>query len=169
MAVQSRIAVFPGSFDPLTNGHRDLIERATRLFDLVVVGVLRNPAKQPLFSLDDRLAILREVFADRQDIKVDAFDGLLVDFARTRRASAVVRGIRSAADLDYERQMALTNRHLNPAVDTVLLLPSAEFGHISSSLVREIAHLGGSVRGLVPESVESWIERRPAGARTERV
>jgi pantetheine-phosphate adenylyltransferase len=168
MAVQSRIAVFPGSFDPLTNGHRDLIERATRLFDLVVVGVLRNPSKQPLFSLADRLAILREVFAGRQDIEVDAFDGLLVDFARARRASAVVRGIRSAADLDYERQMALTNHHLNPAVDTVLLLPSAEFGHISSSLVREIAHLGGSVRGLVPEPVEAWIERRPAGARAER-
>ena len=169
MAVQSRIAVFPGSFDPLTNGHIDLIERAARLFDRVIVAVLRNPAKQPFFSLDTRLAILREVFGGRPEIEVDAFQGLLVEFAHMKHASAVVRGVRSTADLDYERQMALTNHHLNPDVETVLLLPSAEFGHVSSSLVREIATLGGSVRGLVPPAVESWIAQRAAGARTQRV
>ena len=168
-AVQSRIAVFPGSFDPLTNGHIDLIERAARLFDRVIVAVLRNPAKQPFFSLDTRLAILREVFGGRPEIEVDAFQGLLVEFAHMKHASAVVRGVRSTADLDYERQMALTNHHLNPDVETVLLLPSAEFGHVSSSLVREIATLGGSVRGLVPPAVESWIAQRAAGARTQRV
>ena len=166
MAASSRIAVFPGSFDPLTNGHLDLIERATHLFDRVVVAVLRNTGKQPLFTLEDRLAILREVFGGHAQIEVDAFEGLLADYLRARGASVVVRGIRSAADLDYERQMALTNRHLNAAMETVLLLPSAEFGHVSSSLVREIAALGGSVRGLVPPAVEAWIARRARHART---
>jgi pantetheine-phosphate adenylyltransferase len=165
MAASPRIAVFPGSFDPLTNGHLDLIERAGRLFDRVIVAVLRNTGKQPLFSLDDRLAILREVFARHSNVEVDAFQGLLADYLRARGASVVVRGIRSAADLDYERQMALTNRHLNRDLDTVLLLPSAEFGHVSSSLVREITALGGSVQGLVPPAVETWIHRR---ARTPR-
>jgi pantetheine-phosphate adenylyltransferase len=135
----------------------------------VIVGVLRNPGKEPLFSLNDRLAILSEVFSGRPEIEVSAFEGLLVEFLRARGASVVVRGIRSAADLDYERHMALTNHHMLPAADTVLLLPAAEFGHISSSLVREIASLGGSVRGLVPPAVESWIERRPRGSRTASV
>ncbi len=166
MAASPRIAVFPGSFDPLTNGHLDLIVRATRLFDRVIVAVLRNTGKQPLFTLEDRLAILRDVFAGRSGIEVDAFQGLLADYVRARSASVVVRGIRSAADLDYERQMALTNRHLNTDLDTVLLLPSAEFGHVSSSLVREITALGGSVRGLVPPAVETWIARRSTPART---
>jgi pantetheine-phosphate adenylyltransferase len=169
MAASSRIAVFPGSFDPLTNGHLDLIERATHLFDKVIVGVLRNTGKQPLFTLEDRLAILREVFGGNPRIEVDAFAGLLADYMRARGASVVVRGLRSAADLDYERQMALTNRHMNAAMDTVLLLPSAEFGHVSSSLVREIAALGGSVRGLVPPAVEAWIARRARTPRTAEV
>jgi pantetheine-phosphate adenylyltransferase len=167
--VQERIAVFPGSFDPLTNGHLDLINRAAHLFDRVIVGVLRNPGKEPLFNLTDRLAILNEIFAGRREIEVAAFEGLLVDFLKSRHASVVIRGIRSAADLDYERQMALTNHHMFPAADTILLLPAAEFGHISSSLVREIAALGGSVRGLVPPAVESWIAQRPNKARTASV
>jgi pantetheine-phosphate adenylyltransferase len=169
MAASPRIAVFPGSFDPLTNGHLDLIERATRLFDRVIVAVLRNTGKQPFFSLDDRLAILREVFAGRPQIDIDAFKGLLADYVRARGASVVVRGIRSATDLDYERQMALMNRHLNDGLDTVLLLPSAEFGHVSSSLVREIAALGGPVRGLVPPAVDAWIARRAHAPRTADV
>ena len=164
-----RIAVFPGSFDPLTNGHVDLIERATHLVDRVIVGVLRNPSKQPLFRVEDRVAMIREVFAARPAVSVDAFSGLLMDYARTHGASVVIRGVRSAADLDYEGQMALTNRHLNPGVDTVFLLPSAGVGHISSSLVREIAAQGGAVRGLVPAAVESWIARRSSGVRTQKV
>jgi len=169
MADSPRIAVFPGSFDPLTNGHVDLIERAARLVDRVIVGVLRNASKQPLFGVDDRVAMIREVFSGRADVAVDAFSGLLMDYARVHGASVVIRGVRSAADLDYERQMALTNRHLNPDVDTVLLLPSAGVGHISSSLVREIAALGGSVRGMVPPAVETWIARRGPDARTQPV
>jgi pantetheine-phosphate adenylyltransferase len=169
MAASPRIAVFPGSFDPLTNGHVDLIERATHLADRVIVGVLRNPSKLPFFSPEDRVAMIREVFAGQPAIVVDAFSGLLMDYASAHHATVVIRGVRSAADLDYEGQMALTNRHLNPGVDTVFLLPSAGVGHISSSLVREIASQGGSVRGLVPPPVESWIARRSSGARTQRV
>ena len=161
MAAPARIAIFPGSFDPLTVGHLDLIDRSARFADRVVVAVLRNTGKKALFTLDDRLAMLREVFAGRPEIEVASFDGLLVDFARARKAALVIRGVRSAADLDYERQMALTNRHLDPALDTVLLMPSAGVGHVSSSLVREIASMGGPVRGLVPPAVESWIARRP--------
>lgn len=169
MAAHSRIAVFPGSFDPLTNGHVDLIERAARMFDRVIVAVLRNTSKPPFFSLDDRLAMLREVLGGHAGVDVDAFEGLLVDYARKQRATVVIRGVRSAADLDYERQMALTNRHLDAAIDTILLLPSAEFSYVSSTLVREIATLGGEVRGLVPTKVESWIARRPLGPKTRNV
>jgi pantetheine-phosphate adenylyltransferase len=169
MAAPARIAIFPGSFDPPTNGHLDLIDRAARLHDRVVVGVLRNTGKHPFFSVDDRVAMLKEMFANRPEIEVVTFDGLLVDFARATRASVVVRGVRSAADLEYERQMALTNRHLDPSVETMLLLPSAEVGHVSSTLVREIASLGGSVRGLVPVSVESWIVNRPRAAGVQKV
>jgi pantetheine-phosphate adenylyltransferase len=169
MAAHTRIAVFPGSFDPLTNGHLDLIERASRMFDRVIVAVLRNTSKPPFFSLDDRLAMLREVLDGHAGVDVDAFEGLLVEYARKQRATIVIRGVRSAADLDYERQMALTNRHLEPAIDTVLLLPSAEFSYVSSTLVREIATLGGEVRGLVPTAVESWIARRPLGPKTRTV
>ena len=166
---QGRLAIFPGSFDPLTNGHVDLIDRATHLVDRVIVGVLRNPSKQPFFSPEDRVAMIREVFADRPAVVVDAFSGLLMDYARAHAATVVIRGVRSAADLDYESQMALTNRHLNPGVDTIFLLPSAGVGHISSSLVRQIASQGGSVRGLVPAAVESWIARGSSQPRTQRV
>jgi len=169
MAAPARIAVFPGSFDPLTVGHLDLIDRSARFADRVVVAVLRNTGKRALFSLDDRLSMLREVFAGRPEIEVASFDGLLVDFARSRKASLVIRGVRSAADLDYERQMALTNRHLDPALDTILLMPSAAVGHVSSSLVREIASMGGPVSGLVPPAVENWIARRPHAQETGKV
>jgi len=169
MAAPIRTAVFPGSFDPITNGHLDLIDQAARLCDRVIVAVLKNTRKTPFFPVDERLAILRDVLAGRSGVEVDAFAGLLVDYARAKGAGVVIRGVRSAADLDYERQMALTNRHLDPRVDTVLLLPSAEFSHVSSTLVREIATLGGSVRGLVPPAVESWIERRTHGPETRTV
>jgi pantetheine-phosphate adenylyltransferase len=161
MPASPRIAIFPGSFDPLTYGHLDLVQRAVPLFDRIVVAILRNTAKQPLFSVEDRAAMLREAFAAHPTVDIDAFQGLLVDYARGKGARAIVRGVRSAGDLDFERQMALTNRHLDPAIETVLLLPSAEYGHVSSTLVREIVALGGSARGLVPPSIESWLERAP--------
>lgn len=169
MASHPRIAVYPGSFDPLTNGHVDLIKRGGRLFDRVIVALLTNTTKQPFFPIHDRLAFIREVFAGDDRVEVDRFDGLLVDYARRRGACAILRGLRNGTDLDYERQMALMNRHLNDQVDSVFLLPSAEFAHISSTLVREIASLGGSVRGLVPPAVEAGIDRRREAATRQQV
>jgi pantetheine-phosphate adenylyltransferase len=158
-----RTVVFPGTFDPLTNGHVDLIERGTRLFDRVLVAILINPAKQPLFALDDRMAMIREVFAGRDAVAVESYSGLLVDFVRRREAVAVMRGLRGATDFDYERQMALMNRHLSGEVDTIFLVPSAATAHISATLVREIAAVGGSVSTLVPRAVEARFARlRPS-------
>ncbi len=163
------LAVFPGSFDPLTNGHVDVIDRASRLFDRVVVAVLVNSGKTPLFSVDERLAIIREVFADRPAIDVDAFDGLLVEYVRKRRGSAVVRGLRRASDFDYEVQMTDMNRHLDPGVETVFLVPSPHVAFISSTLVREIAALGGPVEGLVPGQVRARLIRRREAATSVNV
>lgn len=159
-----RLAVFPGSFDPLTLGHVDVIERASGLFDRVVVALLVNPEKSPLFSVDERVAIIREVFAGRPSIEVDTFDGLLVEYARRRHAAAVVRGVRGGGDFDYELRMASMNRHLAPGVETVFLAPSPGVAFISSSLVKEVASLGGSLDGLVPEAVQARLLRRREGA-----
>ena len=155
-----RTAVYPGTFDPLTNGHVDVIERSTRLFDRVIVALLVNPAKQPSFTIQERAAMIEDVFASRPGVEIDTFSGLLVDYARRRQAAAIVRGLRGVTDFDYERQMTLMNRHLTAEIDTVFLMPSAATAYISSSLVREIAALGGSLAGLVPPAVEARFERR---------
>lgn len=153
MSNASRLAVVAGSFDPLTNGHIDLIERATRLFDRVVVAVLINPSKQPLFTLDERVTMIRESVATFPSVDVETFDGLLADYVRHRGAVAVVRGLRTAGELSDEWPIALANRHLNPAFETVFLVPSAATQHIASRIVREIASFGGPVEGFVPASV----------------
>jgi pantetheine-phosphate adenylyltransferase len=160
MAASPRIAIYPGSFDPPTYGHLDVISRASRLFDRVVVAVLTNTSKQSSFSVEERVTMMRELLAEHASVDVDGFQGLLVDYARRREAVAIVRGIRNGTDFDYEQQMAGMNRHLDGAIETVFLAPSAAHAHISSTLVREIAALGGSVRGLVPPAVEARIERR---------
>jgi pantetheine-phosphate adenylyltransferase len=164
-----RLAVYPGSFDPLTNGHVDIIERAAALFDRVVVAVLTNTSKQPFFRADERVAIIREVFAGQPQIEVETFDGLLVEYARRRKASVIVRGVRGAADFEYEWQMALMNRHLDPRVDTVVLMPSERFTYVSATLVREIAKLGGPLTGLVPPAVEARLTSRRESATLRRV
>jgi pantetheine-phosphate adenylyltransferase len=169
MAPTSRIAIFPGSFDPLTNGHVDVIARCARLFDRVVVAILHNPEKRALFSLDDRLAILREESAAHSNVEVDTFEGLLVDYARSRQATAIVRGLRSVTDFDYEMHMALMNRHLNAEIETVFLMPAEQFTYVSSRLVKEIAALGGSLAGLVPSSVETRLARRRSAAMSRSV
>jgi pantetheine-phosphate adenylyltransferase len=169
MAPTSRIAIFPGSFDPLTNGHVDVIARCARLFDRVVVAILHNPEKRALFSLDDRLAILREESAAHSNVEVDTFEGLLVDYARSRQATAIVRGLRSVTDFDYEMHMALMNRHLNAEIETVFLMPAEQFTYVSSRLVKEIAALGGSLAGLVPASVETRLARRRSAAMSRSV
>lgn len=146
-------AIYPGSFDPLTNGHLDLIARAAKIFDHLVVAILRNSAKNPLFSVEERVAMLSEGTAEFDNVSVSTFDGLLVDFAREQRAHAVVRGIRAISDYEYEFQMALMNRRLSPEVETIFLMPDAKYSFVSSRLVKEVFQLGGSVDGLVPRFV----------------
>jgi len=164
-----RLALYPGSFDPLTNGHIDIIERGARLFDRVVVAILLNPGKQPLFSVDERVAIVREVFKGRANIEVDTFAGLLVDYARERKASVIVRGLRAVADFEFELQMALMNRHLSADLETIFMMPAEQYTYVSSRLIKEIAALGGSLRGLVPPVVEARLAARRQPATTRRV
>lgn len=153
----ARIAVCPGSFDPITEGHVDLVARAARLFDRVIVAVLVNDQKQPLLSADDRVALARDVFVGDPRIHVETFDGLLVDYARRAQATAVVRGLRSAADFEYEWPMTVMNRRLAPDIETVFLVPAPEVSAISSRLVKEIWRLGGDIGGLVPPGVEAHL------------
>jgi pantetheine-phosphate adenylyltransferase len=155
-----RLAIFPGSFDPLTNGHVDIVLRSIHLFERVVVAVLVNPDKRPLFSPDERVAIIREVFREYANVEVDTFDGLLVDYARRRRASAIVRGMRAVSDFEHEFQMALMNRHLEPSLETVFMMPAEQYTYLSSRLIKEVFGLGGDVTGLVPPVVERWMRRK---------
>jgi pantetheine-phosphate adenylyltransferase len=152
-----RIAVCPGSFDPVTNGHTDLIRRAAGLFDRVIVAILINEHKRPLLDADTRVSLLRHAVADVANVDVATFDGLLVDFAASRNAIAVVRGLRSGADFDYEWPMTVMNRRLAPSIETVFLVPNPEVAAISSSLVKEIWKLGGDIRGLVPDAVAAHL------------
>jgi pantetheine-phosphate adenylyltransferase len=157
------IAICAGSFDPPTNGHVDLIARGSRLFDRVVVGVLVNPAKTSLLSAEERVELLRGLAAPFVNVEVAAFDGLLVDFARARGASAILRGLRSGAEFDEEAPMATTNRHLGGGLETCFLVSSPSVAFISSRLVKEIAALGGALDGLVPASVKDALHRRRSG------
>ena len=156
-------AIYPGSFDPLTNGHLDLIARAATIFDHLVVAILRNSSKNPLFTVEERVAMLSEGIAEFDNVSVSTFDGLLVDFAREQKAHAVVRGIRAISDYEYEFQMALMNRRLSPDVETIFLMPDAKYSFVSSRLVKEVFRLGGSVEGLVPKFV---IDRMKDKSRT---
>jgi pantetheine-phosphate adenylyltransferase len=157
-----RLAIFPGSFDPLTNGHVDIILRSTLLFERVVVSVLVNPEKQPLFSPDERVGIIRQVFREYPNVEADTFGGLLVDYARRRRASAIIRGLRAVSDFEYEFQMALMNRHLEPKLETVFMMPAEQYTYLSSRLIKEVFSLGGTVSGLVPPAVEKLMLEKAA-------
>src|SRR5262245_61688413 len=148
------IAIYPGSFDPLTNGHVDIIQRGSKLFDRIVIAILLNLEKAPLFTVQERVEIAREVFAAYPNVEVDTFDGLLVEYARRKRASVIVKGLRAISDFEYEMQMALMNRHLNPEVETVFMMPAEPYTYVSSRLVKEVVALGGSVSKLVPAVVE---------------
>jgi pantetheine-phosphate adenylyltransferase len=157
----SRVAVFPGSFDPMTNAHLDVARRAAALFDRLVIGVLNNPRKAPLFSIDERVAQIRESVAEfGSNVEVAAFDGLTVDFARRNEAGFIVRGLRAVSDFEAELQMAHTNRKLQRGVDTVFLMSALEFGYLSSTLAKEVAQFGGDVTGMVPGPVASALTAR---------
>jgi pantetheine-phosphate adenylyltransferase len=155
-----RIAVFPGSFDPLTNGHVDIILRSARLFERIVVAVLVNLDKKPLFTADERVGIIREVFREYPNVEAESFDGLLVAYARRRRASAIIRGIRAVSDYEYEFQMALMNRHLEPMLETVFMMPAEQYTYLSSRLTKEVFSLGADVSGLVPPAVEQAMRQK---------
>lgn len=155
-----RLAVYPGTFDPLTNGHVDIILRGAKFFDRIIVAMLINPEKSPLFSLEERVDSAREVFREYPNVEVDTFDGLLVDYARRKGAGVIVRGLRAVSDFEYELQMALMNRRLNPDVETVFMMPGEAYTYLSSRLVKEVFALGGSISGLVPEVVELRLRRK---------
>jgi pantetheine-phosphate adenylyltransferase len=152
--MKHQIAIYPGTFDPITFGHIDVIERAIELFSQVIVLVAKNTTKAPLFSIDERLAMIHDVLRDKKGVTVDCFDGLLVEYARKHKAGVIVRGLRAVSDFEYEFQMALTNRKLAPAIDTVFLVPHESYTYLNSSIVREVARLGGDVSDFVPASVQ---------------
>ena len=162
------VAIYPGSFDPLTNGHVDIIQRGSRFFDRIVIAVLINVEKAPLFTAPERVEITREVFRDRTNVEVDTFDGLLVEYAQKKRASVIVRGLRAVSDFEYEMQMALMNRHLSPDVETIFMMPAERYTYVSSRLVKEVVALGGSVHGLVPEVVERRLRDKRLARETLR-
>jgi pantetheine-phosphate adenylyltransferase len=154
-------ALVPGSFDPPTNGHLDVIERCAALFDNVVVAVIRNPSKSPMFTTDERMDMLRTCGAAWDNVSIDSFEGLLVDFAAKRECNVIVKGLRAMTDFDYEIQMSQMNRHLS-GITTLFIATKPEYGYLSSSLVKQVAVLGGSVSGLVPASVVTELKRKAA-------
>ncbi len=156
----SVVAIYPGSFDPITNGHLDLIERGLKLCDRMIVAILSNESKQPLFTIQERMEMLREVVARYPNVEVDSFDGLLVNYAAAKRATVILRGIRAISDYEYELQMALMNRRLCPAIETVFLMAGEAYSFISSRVVKEVVGLGGNISGLVPPVVEVRLKNR---------
>ena len=165
MSTAPHIAVFPGSFDPLTSGHVDIIERGRYIFDKIIVSVLINRDKTPLFSIDERVAMIREVVHPYDDVEVDAFEGLLVEYARRKGARAIMRGLRAVSDFEYEFQMALMNRRLDQNLETVFLMPAEQYTYTSSRLIKEVFMLGGQVSGLVPTVVEDRLRQKQTSLR----
>jgi pantetheine-phosphate adenylyltransferase len=155
-----RTAIYPGSFDPLTNGHLDVLQRATKLFDRVIVAIARNESKNPLFSLEERLALMKPAIAPMKKVRADIFEGLLVDYAARQKARAIVRGLRAVSDFEFEFQMALMNRKLSENIETIFMMPRETYTFLSSRMVKEIAHLGGDVRPFVPAHVAAALKKK---------
>jgi len=158
--MKTSVAIYHGSFDPVTNGHLDLIERGQKMFDRLIVAVLKNTEKEPMFSVPERVEMLREVTRHWESVEIDVFEGLLVDYARKRGAAVILRGIRAVSDYEYELQMALMNRKLEPRLETVFMMPGETYSYLSAKVVREIAHFGGPLAGLVPPTVEQRLRAK---------
>ena len=156
----AKTALYPGNFDPVTNGHMDIVERAARVFDEVIVAVGTNMGKGPLFSAEERMEMLREACAHLPNVKIDSFHELTVRYAQSRGASVIVRGLRALSDFQFEFEMALMNRRLDPEIETVFMMTNAEYSYLSSSTVKEVAGFGGSVKGLVPKVVETHLDSK---------
>lgn len=156
-------AVYPGTFDPVTNGHIDIIERGSAIFDEVVVAILKNPEKEPLFSVEERVEMISRSVSALPNVKVDTFDGLLVDYVEKVGARVIVRGLRAISDFEYELQMAMMNRRIKSTLETVFMMPSETYSYVSSKLVKEISRLGGKLTGLVPEEVERRLQKKRGG------
>jgi pantetheine-phosphate adenylyltransferase len=154
------LAIYPGSFDPPTNGHLDLIGRGAKIFEELIVAILRNSEKSPMFSVAERLGMLQELTAEFNNVRIDTFDGLMVEYAKSLDATCILRGIRAISDYEYELQMALMNRKLEPTLETVFMMPADKYSYVSSRLVREVAQAGGPVKGLVPEVVEEKLREK---------
>ncbi len=158
--MMAKTAIYPGSFDPMTSGHVDLIQRAVQIFDRVIVAVLRNTHKDPLFPIEDRIAMIKAVTKNIKKVEVEAFDGLVIEFAKQKQVNVLIRGIRMISDFEYEFQMALTNRRLAPGIETVFLMPSEQYSFLSSTLIKEAAALGADVSSFVPKVVEKKLKER---------
>ena len=160
-----KIAIYPGTFDPFTNGHLDLVERGIRIFDTIIIAVAPSPKKQPLFSIEERLRLIEDAVKATgspagKGVKVGAFNGLLVDYVAGKKGIAIIRGLRAVSDFEYELQMALMNRRLSHDIETVFMMPSEEYSFLTSTMVKEVASLGGSVKGLVPDAVEAALRKK---------
>ncbi len=158
--MKKNIAVYPGTFDPITNGHIDLIKRSLGIFDEVIIALAPNPKKIPLFTPDERLGMIKTATKGLQNVKIDIFNGLLVDYAKKKKANAIIRGLRAVSDFEYEFQMALMNRRLDNKIETVFLMPSEEYSYLTSSIIKEIAAFKGSVNGLVPKIVAKKLNKK---------
>lgn len=155
-----RIAVYPGSFDPVTNGHWDIIKRSSKIFDKLIVAVVKNHSKTPYFTMEERVALLKKVVEGLPNVEVESFDGLLINFMKEKNAQVIIKGLRAISDFEYEFQMALMNRKLNPEVETLFMMTSHKYSYLSSSMVKEIGRLGGCIGGLVPDVVLPIIQKR---------
>jgi len=155
-----KIAIYPGTFDPITNGHIDLIKRSLKIFDEVIIAVAKSQKKSPLFTVEERVELIKDVVKDLQGAKVEAFDSLLAEYTKSRNGIAIIRGLRAVSDFEYELQMALMNRRLDAEIETVFMMPSEEYTFLSSTIIKEVASFGGNIKGLVPEVVEKALKEK---------